>query len=57
MFAKTARLVLLSLAVALASAPALAQPKKGKPLAEELTGDARTKYTAGAGLYRAGTSA
>jgi hypothetical protein len=42
------------LAFSCAATPALAQPKKGKPLREELTGDARAKYQNGAGLYQAG---
>jgi hypothetical protein len=54
MLNKTARLVAVALAVSCAAAPALAQPKKGKPLGQELTGPARDKFEAGKALYAAG---
>lgn len=56
MHAPRLRALLLAVTVAfsLSVAPALAQPKKAKPLAEELTGEAKTKYANGVGLYRGG---
>lgn len=40
----TSAFIAVALAFACATTPALAQPKKPKPVAEELTGDARTKW-------------